>query len=394
MKVALVSLPFWPNFYRPLGTAYLSSALQEEGIEVKVFDLNAELASKYSHLGEKSPWNSSLIMNNENNSYFINDSLPLIKGDIRAFIEILMQEKFDYVGFSITSLSFLTTNYVAKLIRVFSPQTTVFCGGPEVYFNNKLITECINNRTFDIAFEGESEETLVEFFKAKKNGTPCEFLPGTITRANLEKNERSPRPSLVNYSTCDSLINGNVEVLEEFVDLIIENNVKCTWLAYCRVDSNIDLPLAKKMYLAGCRELQVGYESGSQHVLDLMNKRTKVSDGDTFTKNIALSNIKIHGLFLLGFPGETERDFRDTLKFIHRNRFYIDKISTGFTLGITLDSMIGVNPKKYGVSTNEDGTIKYDENGEWVSDDPQTSPTNRYQRLESLRHYLDAFSLN
>ena len=64
MKVAIISLPFWPTEFPLLGTAYLSAALKSEGIEVKSYDINAELAKKFEHLKERSPWSTSAIINN------------------------------------------------------------------------------------------------------------------------------------------------------------------------------------------------------------------------------------------------------------------------------------------------------------------------------------------
>jgi radical SAM superfamily enzyme YgiQ (UPF0313 family) len=81
-----------------------------------------------------------------------------------------------------------------------------------------------------------------------------------------------------------------------------------------RLDSLDDLVL-DKMYQAGCRYVAVGIESASDQVLRAMKKNISIQ---TIREKIAL--IRKHkvipqGLFMIGFPGETEADIRRTIEF-------------------------------------------------------------------------------
>ena len=61
-----------------------------------------------------------------------------------------------------------------------------------------------------------------------------------------------------------------------------------------------------------------GLESGSQRVLDLMNKRITIQQCETALAALAYSGIKTTTFWLFGFPGETEEDFQMTLDFIKK----------------------------------------------------------------------------
>ncbi len=60
----------------------------------------------------------------------------------------------------------------------------------------------------------------------------------------------------------------------------------------------------------GLRLLLVGYESGNQQILHNIKKGMRIEVAKQFTKDCHELGIKIHGTFILGLPGETQRDHR------------------------------------------------------------------------------------
>ena len=80
------------------------------------------------------------------------------------------------------------------------------------------------------------------------------------------------------------------------------------------VDPSI-LGLLKK---AGCWQINFGCESGSQKILDLLNKGMKVEQIEQAIKATRKAGIKVKGLFMLGNFGETKETIGETLKFIKR----------------------------------------------------------------------------
>ena len=76
--------------------------------------------------------------------------------------------------------------------------------------------------------------------------------------------------------------------------------------------------VAKAMKEAGCRLLIVGYESGDPQILKNIKKGANVEMAQRFTDNCRKLDIKIHGDFIIGLPGETETTIRQTIDFAKR----------------------------------------------------------------------------
>jgi radical SAM superfamily enzyme YgiQ (UPF0313 family) len=66
---------------------------------------------------------------------------------------------------------------------------------------------------------------------------------------------------------------------------------------------------------AGCRLLIVGYESGDPQILKNIKKGATVDMAERFTANCKKLDLKIHGDFIIGLPGETRESIRRTIDF-------------------------------------------------------------------------------
>ena len=97
-------------------------------------------------------------------------------------------------------------------------------------------------------------------------------------------------------------------------DEIVRRKLDILWACRARVDS-VDEDLLRKMKSAGCGRIYYGIESGSQEVLDAVDKKITL---DQIHTTIALTremDIRPLGFFLVGVPGETRASFRETVKF-------------------------------------------------------------------------------
>lgn len=99
---------------------------------------------------------------------------------------------------------------------------------------------------------------------------------------------------------------------------IVERKLQFHWGCEGRVDSmGIEqLPLMGK---ANCDMLAYGIESGTQKMLDKLGKRQKLEQielavGEAKKHGIA----RVHGFFVIGGPGETAEDIRETFRFAAR----------------------------------------------------------------------------
>jgi hopanoid biosynthesis associated radical SAM protein HpnJ len=86
-----------------------------------------------------------------------------------------------------------------------------------------------------------------------------------------------------------------------------------TWGGNAR--GNLDYETLRIMKEGGARNLVVGYESSSQQILNNVKKGIRVEKYVEFTRNAKRAGLMIHGAFILGLPGETERTIEETIRF-------------------------------------------------------------------------------
>jgi len=95
---------------------------------------------------------------------------------------------------------------------------------------------------------------------------------------------------------------------------IMRRGLKLTFSVNARVD-NMDLEMFKTMKKAGCRELLVGFESGSEELLDKMNKNIHLDESKKFMECAKKAGLEVHGCFVIGLPGESEATAKQTIDF-------------------------------------------------------------------------------
>ena len=101
----------------------------------------------------------------------------------------------------------------------------------------------------------------------------------------------------------------------DVADEIVKRGDKFRWVCNSRVD-NVSPGLLKKFKEAGCWMVGYGVESGSQRVLDLMDKKIeieKIKDAVKITKEAKL-DVTAH--CVLGFPGETRDEVLKTVQMV------------------------------------------------------------------------------
>jgi len=107
----------------------------------------------------------------------------------------------------------------------------------------------------------------------------------------------------------------NKKYLFEILDLMIERKIKMPFTCESRVDT-IDEEKIIKLKKAGCTRIMYGVESGSQKMLDLMNKHITLNKIKETIKLTQKHKIKTLGYMMIGFPGETKGSLEETVKFI------------------------------------------------------------------------------
>jgi radical SAM superfamily enzyme YgiQ (UPF0313 family) len=80
---------------------------------------------------------------------------------------------------------------------------------------------------------------------------------------------------------------------------------------------------------AGCTEIWMGAESGSQKILNAMDKGLRVSDVVTARSRLAAENIRACYFLQFGYPGETWEDIQQTIALVRNTRH--DDIGISFS---------------------------------------------------------------
>lgn len=103
--------------------------------------------------------------------------------------------------------------------------------------------------------------------------------------------------------------------IEAICSGIIEAGVTIQWGCEGRVDS-VAQHLFPAMAKAHCRTLMFGLESGSQKILDRLQKEQTLKEAETAVVTAKRSGIEIvHGFFVVGNPDETVEDMKATFEF-------------------------------------------------------------------------------
>jgi len=90
-----------------------------------------------------------------------------------------------------------------------------------------------------------------------------------------------------------------------------------------KMQSRVDLmtpDTVRALRRAGCAEVWMGAESGSQKMLDAMDKGTRVDQIAKARENLKREGIRACYFLQFGYPGETWRDIRNTIRLVRDTR--------------------------------------------------------------------------
>lgn len=97
--------------------------------------------------------------------------------------------------------------------------------------------------------------------------------------------------------------------------LIIERKLDFNWYISTRVDT-VDKELLQLLNRAGCKQINYGIESGSQKIIDNLNKGIDLEKAKETIRKTKEAGIQVLCYFMIGLPGETSKELNETRKFI------------------------------------------------------------------------------
>ncbi len=366
MRILLIAPP-WLDIYgdykeasklgcisSPLGLAYLGAAIQEEGGEVKVVDMETEGVNLHS-------------------------LLPLID-----------EYRPDLIGITATTPVYTNTKDLAGEIKKAHPETPLVLGGVHsTVVGKEALEECEH---FDFQVVGEGEETIKEIMAALEAGRSLEGIQGVIYRDNGRIVENPRRPieleadflpvpdrnllptdkyvhslpgkGFIRYATLftsrgcpfkcifcsqhtmhgrrmrwhsldrvmvelDQIVNGlkveHIIIMDETLTLdrartlelcrrIREAGLKFTWEGWTRAET-IDEELLTEMKSVGLIRLSFGIESGDPEILKIIKKGITLEGVRRAYRIADKVGLETRGSAILGHPFETKETAWRTIRF-------------------------------------------------------------------------------
>jgi anaerobic magnesium-protoporphyrin IX monomethyl ester cyclase len=116
---------------------------------------------------------------------------------------------------------------------------------------------------------------------------------------------------------CDDIFGLKPGWVSEFADLVEEEKLSFKFKMQGRVDLLLKENNIKDLARAGCDNIWMGAESGSQKILDAMDKGTTVPQIYEATRLLKKHRIKPSFFIQFGYPGETKKDIEMTIKMIN-----------------------------------------------------------------------------
>lgn len=269
--------------------------------------------------------------------------------------ELLEAEQPNLIGFSLNYLSqAISTFAMIGYIRQIAPGLTIVLGGG-------LLTSWLSNPAWKNPFGGLVDNlvsgpgvgALLDLMGAKDNlkdhhpdfsGLPLKnyLSPGLIlpysassgcywNRCSFcpEKAEQNPyavTPPETVLEDIDLLVKQTNPVMLHFLDNAIspallkalaQRELPVKWYGFARIQPALADPyFCRKLRHSGCVMLKLGLESGSQDVLDTMNKGIHLAMAAEVLKALNSAGIATYVYLLFGTPAESLDEARQTLDFV------------------------------------------------------------------------------
>jgi len=119
----------------------------------------------------------------------------------------------------------------------------------------------------------------------------------------------------------DSLMN---PYIEGFSSELLKENADIFYDGYLRADKiAADKERVRRWARSGVYRVRLGIESGSARILEMMDKKTSPQTVSDVLKALANAGIRTTTYWIVGYPGETEEDFQETVSFVQENHKYI-----------------------------------------------------------------------
>lgn len=386
-KLILVMCPSWGPELPPLNLALLKSSMESRKIPTWCIDLNLDA---YHFGNNKALWNKNALRIWTNPDSFHAQVLSKFDEYLDKWAQIICTSEAKYVGFSVLDSNVLFTNELARRIKSQIPKI-LFAGGPEIqnkhtrvkldksfdYFFSGEGEEAIAD--WIDWLEGDHTKSIPDGVYPLSDGLFRDVPFRSIANLNahplpdysdfaLELYTEKALPilgsrscifkckfctdyqSMGNFRSLDGdrlfetlvqavdlgfhkvwfndlLINGIIKELRYAFQALESKGKFLQWIALATPNKQLKSDDLRFFKTHGLKTLNLGLESGSEKVMKLMKKGFDRKSASEALKRIHSTGINTQLNMIVGFPGETEADFQQTLEFLDEHFSYI----SGFT---------------------------------------------------------------
>ena len=170
----------------------------------------------------------------------------------------------------------------------------------------------------------------------------CTFCSDVVTTAGRtfrtrpwkavlhEMTELAERNGTKNFQFMDLKLNSDPAQMRGLIQNIQAHIPGARWIAAVHVDERDDSGLSaselKAAATAGMRRISFGLESGSQRLLDQMDKGCRVEINSQFIHDAHAAGLSVRCTMFRGYPGETAEDLMQTADFLEKHALMIDRV--------------------------------------------------------------------
>jgi hypothetical protein len=134
-----------------------------------------------------------------------------------------------------------------------------------------------------------------------------------------------------------------------FAERVVETGLDIRWGAEIRLERYWSTQRCELLRRSGCVAISVGFESGSQRILDLIDKGTKPEQVKQTMQAMTKAGIGVQVMGFTGFPTETRDEAQESIDFLTENA----DLWTFGGLGdfvLTSGAIVAKQPERFGVT--------------------------------------------
>ncbi|MEL7147324.1 MAG: radical SAM protein, partial [Bacteroidota bacterium] len=335
--------------YPPLGLLYISAFLKEQGIENEIFDSTfSDKKNLTAFVKEKQPKVLAVytnLMTKLNVLELIADSKQAVPGikvilggpDVTYNIKDYLDNGADYIviGEGENTMYELCSAILndSKDFNEINGIAYLNTDGEEVKTKPRLKVKDIdelpipNRDGIDLSkylkawkdFHGESALNV-----STQRGCPytCKWCSTAVygqsyRRRSVEKVVQELKEINEKYQPdtiwfVDDVFTVSHKWLNAFADELEKQQVTVRFECISRAD-RMNAEVINTLKRAGCFRVWIGAESGSQKIIDAMDRRVSVEKVRKIIQDTRKAGMQAGTFIMLGYPGETEEDIRETI---------------------------------------------------------------------------------